>query len=180
MPSHRYRGVLGRPLKPGEDPTNKLPALCRDLGINPRSPRNALLALAARYVRGFQLAKRTGKPGRKKGLQPAIDEATEEFGPLIGKLVEGAYRNALYELVERFRQTRKTPGGRRFTKRRIVEIISKTPPSEDLENPYFGIPPTTLLSWVTHSGPGQRQRQAKFDAAVAKLEAYRLPADFKA
>jgi hypothetical protein len=177
MPSYRYKGSLAKQLKEGESPASKLPALYADLGIHAASTsadREALLALATRHVPGFRFSKRTGHRGRKKGLQPFIDRVTREFGPLFGSAVEDACRSDLYHLIERLKRTKKTSGGRRYTKKRLVQIISKTPSIAGSENPYYRINPATLLSWVTHSGPSsdfQKERRDKFEAMVAKVEA---------
>lgn len=186
MPRYRYKGVLASRLKDGEQADAKMPALFDDLGIDPKSEDaslHALFALAARHVRGFQRAQTGRRPGRRKALQSYIRDVTAEFGPLFGSLAEEAARAGLHTLVERARKTMTTAGGRRYTKKELVTKISRWEPRPGFENPYFGIRPATLLSWVTHSGPRSafhRKRAQKMTAAIDSLQRFLETADFKA
>jgi hypothetical protein len=182
MPPYRYRDRLWQKLKPGEDPLDKLPLLYADLGVAP-PPKyydpKPILALAERHVRGFQGG---GKAGRRSKLAPYVERITEEYGQVLGSVAEEGARANLRYLVSHFRKTWRTAGGRPLTQLQIVTRLSKMPPTEGLE-PYHGIEPKTLLSWLSHSGPRsefQKERKRKLVRAGNALCAYLKEGKLKA
>lgn len=175
MTKHTYRGSLASPLRPNQKPDTKLDALFADLGIarsTTNADREALIALASRHVPGFKKMK--NQPGRPSKLGEYIRDIENKFGPTFARHAENAAKIDLAVIVERMIAEEKKAGNT-IKKIDAVTTISKLKPEPDCDNPYYGIDPGTLLSWVTHVGPIKKQQQSRIAAASAKLSKVRLP-----
>jgi len=145
----RYKGELGRPLHPGETPESKLPLLYEELGTS--DPQGALLALAARHVRGFQESShRVG--GRKRLLDPV----EEEF---------------LYEAIEAIQAQRAAQGKKKLSVRRIVEGLAADQPSTNPKvcKPLAGKSPKSLATFYSHREERRQTWDREFEKSLEQL-----------
>ena len=79
---YTYKGALAQPLKPGQTPALKLPALLADLGAGARA---AVLRVASRHISGFQRSgpKRRSYPSGPLRWHLKPNEQPEDKLPLL-------------------------------------------------------------------------------------------------
>jgi hypothetical protein len=192
MPRYRYSGALVRPIAAGEDPQVKLKDLYKDLGVDPDAPSApvlALMALARRHVPGFRevlsASQEADKPGRKSAIEKLDNKALGKIDSIWPWLTMESAQLNLAPLVNNACRKMRAPGGRCYTKLEIVTKLSKQKagPKPGVPNPYFGVKPKTLLSWVTHAGPNsslRRNMARQRIAAASEFKAFMSQLDSKA
>src|SRR5258708_2878458 len=75
---YTYKGALAQPLKPGQTPALKLPALLADLGAG--CTRAAVLRMTSRHISGFQ---RSGPKSRSYPSGPLTGERTADCASVL-------------------------------------------------------------------------------------------------